>query len=439
MTRPEPGKAPSGAPLLSNVQCRSAKPREKVYKLSDSHGLYLEVRPTGGKFWRYRYEVLSNGTRRERLYSLGAYAVPPAGETEDAAQARREGRQLTLLEARMERDKIKGLVRRGLCPTQQRKSQLSVQRTASATTFALVAEEWIATRSWEEVTKTRRRQMLARVVMPHIGSLAVKSITSKQLLDLLQLAARQNGPSVAAEARRTLSGIFGHAIATLRVEHDPIRPIRGALPVNKTQHKRPLTTAEIGELLAAVAGYERNHQTVAAFGLMWLTLCRPSEAVDATWAEVDWGEALWRIPASRMKMREAHVLPLSRQAIALLRRMHGITGHRRHIFPHRDNRDQPMTEGTLRQALKQLGWAGRYSPHATRATGSTLLNEMGCNRDWIERQLAHRDKDGARSSYNQATYLKDRAVMMQTWADTLDGLREQQQAEANAAKEATTA
>lgn len=424
--------------MLSNVQCRSAKAKAKVYKLADSHGLYLEVRPTGGKFWRYRYEVANDGKRREKLYSLGAYTVPPAAESNEAAEARRQGRQLTLLEARAERDRIKGLVRQGVCPTQQRKRQLSIRRMASATTFSLVAEEWIATKSWEDITKTRRRQMLARIVMPHIGMLAIKSITSKQLLDLLQLAAKQNGPSVAAEARRTFSGIFGHAIATLRAEHDPVRPIRGALPANKTQHKRPLTSAEIGELLNAIAGYERNYQTVAAFGLMWLTLCRPSEAVGATWDEIDWAEDVWRIPASRMKMRQTHVLPLSRQTLELLRSMQSITGYRRHIFPHRDNRDQPMTEGTLRQALKQLGWAGRYSPHATRATGSTLLNEMGCNRDWIERQLAHRDKDGARSSYNQATYLKDRAVMMQTWADTLDHLREQCRASATEGKEAVT-
>jgi integrase len=135
-----------------------------------------------------------------------------------------------------------------------------------------------------------------------------------------------------------------------------------------------------------------------------------------------------------MKMREPHVLPLSLQTLELLRSMQAITGHRHHIFAHRDNRDQAMTEGPLRQALKQLGWAGRYSPHATRATGSTLLNEMGCNRDWIERQLAHRDKAGARSSYNQATDLKDRAIMMQTWADTLDPLEEQYRASPNEKK-----
>lgn len=405
------------------MQCRQAKPKAKPYKLTDSNGLYLEVRPTGGKFWRFRYEVVASGKRLERLYSLGDFTLPPRVESEGEAQARRQGRRLTLAEARMERDRVRGLIRQGICPTQERKRVLSLQRKDSATTFTSVADEWIAAKSWEDATKTRRRQMLSRVVFPHIGGLSVRSITSRQLLDLLLLAAKNNGPSVAAEAKRTLSGIFGHAIATLRLEHDPVRPIQGALPANKTQHKRPLLRSEIGELLHAIAGYERNHQTVGAFTLMWLTLCRPSEAVGAAWSEIDWENATWRIPASRMKMREAHVSPLSRQAVALLHRLQAINGNHKHVFPHRDNRNHPMTEGALRQALLQLGWSGRYSSHATRATGSTILNELSYNRDWIERQLAHRDKDSARSAYNQAYYLQDRAQMMQAWADLLDELR----------------
>lgn len=299
-----------------------------------------------------------------------------------------------------------------------------MQRDESATTFSLGAEEWMATKAWEDRTRGRRRQLLERVVFPHIGTLRIKSISSKQLLELLLLARQNNGPSVAAEAKRTLSGIFGHAIATLRIEQEPVRPIREALPPNKTQHKRPLARTELGDLLTAIFGYDRNHQTVAALQLMWLTLCRPSEAIGMTWAEIEWDEQLWRIPPSRMKMRAAHVILLPRQAIVRLRRRQAINGSEVHVFPHRDRRGHPMTEGALRQTLHQLGWSGKLSPHATRATGSTMLNELGYDRDWVERQLAHRDKDGARGSYNQATYPQNRREMMQAWADELDEFKD---------------
>ena len=158
--------------------------------------------------------------------------------------------------------------------------------------------------------------------------------------------------------------------------------------------------------------------------MMWLTLCRPGEAVGIAWSEIDWEGRVWRIPEGRMKMRSAHVSPLPRQAMELLRRMQAINGGGLHVFPHRDNRKHSMTEGAQRQALHSLGWSGKYSPHATRATGSTMLNELGFNGDWIERQLAHREKDGARNAYNQASYLRDRGVMMQEWADLLDTLRQ---------------
>ena len=155
---------------------------------------------------------------------------------------------------------------------------------------------------------------------------------------------------------------------------------------------------------------------------MWYTLCRPSEATGAEWSEIDWSEALWRISAERMKMREPHVIPLPKQAMELLRSLQATTGSYEHLFPHRDCHNRPMTEAALRQVLYQLGWGGRYSPHATRATGSTMLNELGYNRDWIERQLAHSDRDSSRAAYNRATYIQDRRVMMQAWADQLEQL-----------------
>jgi integrase len=157
---------------------------------------------------------------------------------------------------------------------------------------------------------------------------------------------------------------------------------------------------------------------------MWFTLCRPREVIEAQWSEFDLDGALWRIPAARMKKRKEHVVPLPRQAVELLRTLHGVTGQRVHVFPNRDNRNGPMTDNALRQALKNMGWAGRYSPHATRTTGSTRLNEMGYPADWIERQLAHIEPNAVRRTYNHADYFADRRTMMQAWADLLDAWRE---------------
>ena len=401
-----------------------AKRGVRPYRLTDGHGLYLDVRPSGRKFWRVRYELVHGKKRVEQLHTLGEFIVAAStrGEDDEAAQLRRRGGFLTLAEARSERDRVRGLVRQGRSPLQERKRHVAMQRKDSATTLAGVAEEWLASKQWEEVTQTRRRRMLERVVMGRLGDLPIKTISSQQLLEVLRQAASTNGPTVAAEARRSLSGIFGYAIATLRAENDPVRPIQRALPPNKTQHKRPLKEGEVGELLTAISRWTRNHQTQGALLLMWYTLCRPGEATGAAWGEIDWDAKLWRLPPERMKKRERHISPLPTQAIALLRRMQVMSGGRVHIFPHRDCRDLPMTEAALRQAIYQLKWRGRYSPHATRATGSTMLNELGYNRDWIERQLAHRDRDGARMAYNQASYIEDRRAMMQAWADRLDSL-----------------
>jgi len=406
--------------MLTDTQCRNAKPKAKPYKLTDAQGLYLEVKPNGVKAWRYRFELVKDGQRKESVFALGDYVTAPTAERAEAAQARRAGGRLTLAEAREERTKARALVKQGINPVQQRQLDRIKREQDSSNTFEAVAREWLALKDWEQVTKDRRLDMLARVAFPKIGALPVRQVTPAHILDVLTEAAKKNGPTVAAEARRSMSGVFELAISTLRADVDPVHPVRKALPANKTQHKRPLTVAEIGQLLRDLDGYERNFQTVAAFRLMWLTLARPNEVIGAMWSEIDLDAAVWRIPTERMKKRKEHVIPLPAQAVVLLRQMHAVNGHRAHVFPGRDDREKPMTDATLRQALKTLGWAGKYSPHATRTTGSTRLNELGFSADWIERQLAHEDQNGVRRTYNHADYLTDRAKMMQQWADLLD-------------------
>lgn len=405
--------------MLTDTRCRNAKPLDKPYKLADANGLILEIKPNGVKAWRYRFKIAG----KESMYAIGEYGSAPSGETDEEAKTRRAAGLLTLAEAREERLKARALVKQGINPAHQRQLNKIKREQDMATTFEAVAKEWIGLRDWMEVTKKRRLDMLARVVFPRIGVLPVRMVTPAHILDLLKTTAKKNGPSVAAEAKRTMSAIFEFAIATLRAETDPVHPVRKALPANKTQHKRPLSATEIGQLLRDFDGYERNFQTSAAFRLMWLTLCRPNEVMGAQWSEIDFDQAIWRIPAERMKKRKEHVVPLPSQAVVLLRKMHEITGHRAHVFPHRDDRNKHMTDATMRQALHYLGWSGKFSPHATRTTGSTRLNEMGFHADWIERQLAHAEANRVRATYNHATHFDERAKMMQTWADYLDSLR----------------
>lgn len=414
--------------MLTDTRCRNAKrPNDKPYKLTDAKGLYLEVKPNGVKAWRYRFKLLKAGKAgevKESVFAIGDYAAAPAGETEEEAKARRAGGRFTLSEAREARAKARALVKQGINPVHHRWIGRIKQEQESATTFEAVAREWVGLKDWEEVTKDRRLDMLDRVVFPKIGALPVKQVTPAHVLDVLNKAAKNNGPTVAVEAKRAMSAVFDLAVSTLRADTDPVYPVRKALPANKTQHKRPLTAEEVGQLLRDLAGYERNFQTVAAFRLMWLTLCRPNEVMGARWEEIDLDAATWRVAAGRMKKRKEHVVPLPRQAVELLRTLQGFTGHRGHVFPNRDDRTKPMTDATMRQALKYLDWSGKYSPHATRTTGSTHLNELGFPADWIERQLAHAEPNAVRRTYNHADHLADRANMMQQWADMLDAWRE---------------
>jgi integrase len=383
---------------ISDAALRALKPTDKTYKKAVGGGLYLEVTPGGSKLWRWKYRIEG----KENRYALGSYP------------------ELSLKEAREKVESARKLVKQGMHPAQQKRLDRIKSAHEQSNTFEAIATEWLALKDWEEITKNRRLSLLKRVVFPTIGQLPVKQITPPTILSILKKASNNNGPSVMAEAKRTLFGIFELAAETFRVDSNPVHQWREALPKNKTQHKRPLDITEIGQLLRDVDGHGGNYQTQCAFNLMWLTLARPAEVIEAEWSEFDLDAAIWRIPPERMKKRKEHVIPLPRQAVKLLRGMNTITGDRKHVFPHRDDRRKPMVTGSFRQMLNVLGWSGKFSPHATRTTGSTRLNELGFSPDWIERQLAHLEPNSVRRTYNHADYLKDRARMMQQWADLLD-------------------
>ncbi|WP_238551894.1 integrase arm-type DNA-binding domain-containing protein [Herminiimonas sp. CN] len=273
--------------MLTDTKCRTAKAQEQPYKLTDGKGLYLEVKPSGVKAWRYRFKLAREGAVKESVFAIGEYTTAPNGEMPEAAQARRAGGRLTLAEARDERAKARALVKQGINPAHNRQLERVRREQDSANTFEAVAREWVALKTWEPITKKRRLDMLTRVVFPKIGALPVKQITPAHILDVLKTAAKKNGPSVAAEAKRTMSGVFELAVSTLRADTDPTYPVRKALPANKTQHKRPLTPDEVGKLLRDFDGHGGKFETACAFRLMWWTLCRPIEIAEARWEEFE--------------------------------------------------------------------------------------------------------------------------------------------------------
>lgn len=387
---------------ISDAALRSAKPLDKPYKLAAGYGLYLEIKPNGSKLWRWKYRLLG----KENRFALGSYP------------------DLSLKEARHEADTARKLVKQGIHPAQEKRLDRIKAGLEQANTFEPIAKEWVALRDWQDNTKKRRLNMLERVVFPHLKAMPMRQILSLHILDILKRAEKENGNSVACEAKRTMSAVFEFAVANLKANSDPVYPVRKALVANKTQHKRPLSPLEVGRLLCDVDSHGGNYQTQCAFHLMWLTLARPSEVIEAEWSEFDLDASVWRIPAGRMKKRKEHLVPLPSQAVTLLKGMLTITGTRKHLFPNRDDRSKPMVTASFRQMLKVQGWAGKYSPHATRTTGSTYLNQMGHSSDWIERQLAHDEPNAVRRTYNHADYLQDRAVMMQRWADQLDSWKE---------------
>ena len=390
---------------LTDTLLRNAKPKEKSYKLMDSHGLFLFVSPTGSKLWRFRFWLHD----KEGLYSIGDYPL------------------VSLAQARAERDKARALVKQGIHPVRQRQEEQLRQTFAANNTFEAVAREWIEHKSvnWSEVRLKRVKRTLEKEVFPEIGALPIKDVSSAILLPLiLNIAKRPKKPApvTALMVQELCGGVFRYAIRTLRAENDPTYALRGVVERPRIKHRSPLEKKDIPILAGKLANYGGSPVTVAALRLLLLTFVRPGEVRKAQWDQFDLDAAEWRIPAPVMKMREVHIVPLSRQAVKALRELHRLTGTRSYLFPNTRRPKSFMASTTLNRALENIGFKGRFSAHGFRATASTFLNELDFDGDLIERQLDHQERDATRASYNQAKHLSKRRAMMQDWADYLDGL-----------------
>ena len=385
---------------LTDTKIRNTKPTDKPVKLTDSRGLYLEIRPSGSKLWRYRYRIAG----RENVYAIGEYP------------------DITLAEARTQRDDARKLVKADIHPAHERKTARLRREAEKTNTFEAVTREWISKKrdSWSPYYCRQVERMMEANVFPEIGGLPIKSVSAAHLLQILHRVEARGAHSVANLLRQWCSAIFRYATATLRVDSDPAAALKGAITKPKVKHYKPLSRSEISALLETLGDYGGYRTTVIALRLLLLTFVRPGELRGAEWKEIDLEHAEWRIPAERMKMRAPHIVPLSTQSVALLRELQTLTGGQRWLFPNHRRPRTRMSKTTLNRALERMGYGGKFSAHGFRATASTILNETGFRPDVIERQLAHQERNRVRASYNQAEYLPERRELMQAWADMID-------------------
>ena len=391
---------------LTDWKIRNSKRRTKRFKLADGGGLYLEVRPTGAKLWRYRYRIGG----KENVFAIGDYPT------------------VVLSSARAKRTEAWQLVKQGIHPAHHRQAARLATHTENANTFEIVAREWIAKKKtgWAPNYARQVERFLEADVFPHIGRLPIRYVTAARLLEIMRRVEARGAETVALLLRQWSSAIFRYAVATLRMDGDPAAALKGAVHRPRTEHHKPLSRDQTAEFLKSLENYGGYRTTVIALRVMLLTFVRTKELREAAWEEFDFDRAEWRIPAARMKKREPHIVPLSRQTVALLRELHTYTGGCRFLFPNYRNPNGCMTATTLNRALERMGFNGRnsigFSAHGFRATASTMLNELGFRPDVIERQLAHAERNKSRASYNRAEYLQERRAMMQQWADLVCGL-----------------
>jgi len=395
--------------MLTDPKVRNAQPTGKAYKLADGKGLYLLVTPTGARCWRMNYRF--NG--KQKTVTFGIY---PA---------------MTIKEARQRRDEARALLAEGLDPMAERKAERESIEKDTQNTFAAIAREWLDKMqpSWSAITYDHAQQRLTHDLFPHIGHKPIDKITAPELLAALRAIVDRGRLHTAGRARADASRVFRYAIATGRAERDPSADLRGALPAGKTEHRSTIVEpAAVGELLRAIDGYLGEPTVRAALKLAPLVFLRPGELAAAEWSEFDLDAGEWRIPGARMKMKGRHIVPLSAQAVAILRDLRPLTEYQAYVFPHARNRGQHMSRESVRAALVRMGYGPSsetpMTAHGFRAMASTLLHEQGWPSDMIERQLAHAERNKIKAAYNHAEHLPERRRMMQAWADYLDSLKQ---------------
>jgi integrase len=389
--------------MLTEAAVKAAKPAASPRKLYDERGLFLFVPPTGARLWRFKYRLHG----KEKLLSLGAYP------------------DVSLKRAREKRDDARRLIADGIDPSAKKKAE----RQASADTFAAIATEWLnmKRKSLHPNTLKKAQWLLDDWLCKHLGSRPVRQITAAEILAVCRRLEAKGKHETAHRTRALASRVLRYAVSTGRAERDPTQDLRGALaPVRVKNHAAITEPTKIGGLLRAIDGYQGQPSTAYALKLAPLVFVRPGELRAAEWSEfeLEGKEPQWRILASRMKMGEQHIVPLSRQALAILMELQPITGDGKYLFPSLRTTQRPISDNTVNAALRRMGYKREEMVgHGFRSMASTCLNEQGWHPDLIELQLAHAERNKVRAAYNRAERLTERRKMMQAWADYLDSLR----------------
>lgn len=393
---------------LTDTACKNARcPADKVrLRLADSGGLYLEVQPAGGKHWRWKYRFMG----KEKRLAIGTYPG------------------VTLAQARRAMDDARETLKGGADPVQAKKDSHLAKRLRMGTTFEAVARAWFE--HWKGPRSVRHADYVLRRleidVFPVLGAKPIDEITAPQLLAMAKNIEARGAVDIAKRSLQTCSQIFRHAVVHGMLERNPsadVKPSDALKPRTKANYAR-LEVKDVPELLRKINGYQGGPWSRLAMQLMALTFVRTSELIEAVWTEFDLDAAEWRIPAERMKMRTPHIVPLSTQAVEVVKCLHELRNLSEFVFPGERDHAKPMSNNTILGALYRMGYKGRMTGHGFRGIASTVLHEQGFDHAHIELQLAHQERDEISAAYNYATYLGPRRKMMQWWADHLDQLRQ---------------
>jgi len=390
--------------LLSAAECKNATSNgASIRKLHDGDGLYLWVYLDGRKYWRMRYWQVG----KEKSLSVGVYP------------------KVTLGDARKKRDDLRKQLQADLDPSAERKATTLRKKLAAENSLEAVALEWHGKQKikWVAHHANRVKRLLELDVFPVLGKRPIEQIEAPELLNAIRKIESRGAHDLAHRVLQICGQIFRYGIATGRCTRNLSTDLRGALTPHVMKHQSAVRPEELPELLRAIAKYDEtgDKQTRLALQLLAQTFVRTNELIGAEWGEFDLENALWIIPAGRMKMKTEHVVPLARQALAILEELKELSGGSRFVFPGR-NRDKPISNNTMLFALYRMGYKGKMTGHGFRSVASTILNETGFTPDAIERQLAHCERNEVRGAYNRAEYLPERKRMMQHWADYLDSI-----------------
>ncbi|MGH8062711.1 MAG: tyrosine-type recombinase/integrase [Pseudoxanthomonas sp.] len=370
----------------------------------DGGGLYLEVTPAGGKLWRQKYRIAG----KEKRLAHGTYP------------------EVTLALARERRDAARRLLAAGVDPGEHRRAEKIAGADRAANSFEVVAREWLGKRDWVASYKVKVEAWLVNDVFPWIGNRPIAEITAPEFLRMVRRIEARGAVESAHRVLQNCGQVMRYAIATGRADRNPVTDLKGALASPVENHHAAITDVDgIGALLRAIDGYKGSHTTRCALQLAPLVFVRPGELRQAEWAEIDLEAAEWNIPATKMKMRQPHLVPLSKQAVAILEEMQPLSGRFQYVFPGGRSPKRPMSDNGLTAALRRMGYeVGTMTVHGFRAMARTVLDEVLHYRpDYIEHQLAHAVKDPNGRAYNRTSHLPERRKMMQAWADYLDRRR----------------